>query len=553
MHRTREDQATAELGTTEITPGVARTLVVTIAATLLAVPLLQWGDQLYSFSTGQRDSPWPDAAEILTAPGVALHGWSQSGGNLGRKTLAANAELLAEIHRYETALEDNSNITTTLLGPTRTWLARWAGWGTEEAWIGHDGWVFYRPDLQYSIGPGFLDPDVLARRRRGGLEFSRGRHPDPRPAILDFARQLADRNIQLVLVPTPHKAMVHPEKFGRHNNSPTPPHNRSWPGFLETLQAPNLTIFDPLPVLAARHRRDDSDQYLATDTHWTPGAMEAVAEALAGRIVELGCLDSNPQSATWVRESQEVSQEGELVTMMRMSPGAAGFNSETVTVQAVLHSDRSPWRPDTTAEVILLGDSYTNIYSYDAMGWGKSAGFAEQLSWHLQRPVDRIARNADGAHATRRQLGDDTNRLTNTRVLVWQFAVRELSGGDWPLVHIGAPPHVPDSTKPLSGTFYRGTVLATSGVPAPGTVPYRDAVLSLHVKDNSGGQRILFCMGMKNNKLTSAARLKPGDTLTARLIPWTTVQETRGRLNRIELDDPDFRLLELPTYWGDLE
>ena len=87
MHPTREDQATAELGTTEITPGVARTLVVTIAATLLAVPLLQWGDQLYSFSTGQRDSPWPDAADILTAPGVALHGWSPSQGNLGHKTL----------------------------------------------------------------------------------------------------------------------------------------------------------------------------------------------------------------------------------------------------------------------------------------------------------------------------------------------------------------------------------------------------------------------------------------------------------------------------------
>ena len=97
MHSTREDQATAELGTTEITAGVARTLVATIAATLLAVPLLQWGDQLYSFSTGQRDSPWPDAADILTAPGVALHGWSQSQGNLGHKTLAANAELLAEI------------------------------------------------------------------------------------------------------------------------------------------------------------------------------------------------------------------------------------------------------------------------------------------------------------------------------------------------------------------------------------------------------------------------------------------------------------------------
>ena len=60
-------------------------------------------------------------------------------------------------------------------------------------------------------------------------------------------------------------------------------------------------------------------------------------------------------------------------------------------------------------------------------------------------------------------------------------------------------------------------------------------------------------MGMKDNKLTAAARLKPGDILTARLIPWTTVREKHGRLNRIVLDDPEFRLLELPTYWGDLE
>ena len=58
-------------------------------------------------------------------------------------------------------------------------------------------------------------------------------------------------------------------------------------------------------------------------------------------------------------------------------------------------------------------------------------------------------------------------------------------------------------------------------------------------------------MGMKDNRLTAASRLKPGDTLTLGLIPWTTVQNKYGRLNRIELDDPDFRLIDLPTYWAD--
>ena len=255
MPTTREEQAATELGTTEITPGVARALVAACAVMLVTVPLLQWVSELRAYSAKERNTPWPSATEILTAPSVALHGWSQAEGNIGQKTLAANAELLSEIRRFETSLEDDSIVNSTLLGPTRNWLARLAGWGTEEAWIGRDGWLFYRPDLDYSIGPPFLDPDVLQRRQRAGLEFSARRHPDPRPAILDFARQLELRNIQLVVVPTPTKAMVHPDRFGGQNDS-KPLHNRSWPQLLETLKAANITVFDPLPVLRDRRRRD---------------------------------------------------------------------------------------------------------------------------------------------------------------------------------------------------------------------------------------------------------------------------------------------------------
>jgi len=550
MPTTREEQAATELGTTEITPGVARALVAAFAVTLVTVPLLQWAGELRAYSAGERNTPWPAACEILTAPSVALHGWSQARGNIGQKTLAANAELLAEIRRFETSLEDDSIVNTTLLGPTRSWLARLGGWGTEEAWIGHDGWLFYRPDLDYSIGPGFLDPSVLARRQRGGLEFSDRRHPDPRPAILNFARQLELRNIQLVLVPTPTKSMVHPERFGGQNN-PQPLHNRSWSEFVDTLKAANITVFDPLPVLLDRRRRDNTDQFLATDTHWRPEAMEAVAGALATTLEQLKILPNRPPQPLWVRQSREVTGRGELLKMMRLGPGSTLFEPETVTIQPVLTPDLQPWQPDPTARVLVLGDSYTNIYSYKAMGFGHSAGFAEQLAWHLQQPVDSLARNADGAHATRRQLARDTRRLANTRVVVWQLAVRELTSGDWPLIRLEAETDRPTPPTPHDSISFRGTVLATSGVPTPGTVPYRNAVLSLHASDRKGREIVIFSMGMKDNRLTAASRLKPGDTLTLRLIPWTTVQEKYGRLNRIELDDPDFRLVDLPTYWAD--
>ena len=64
------------------------------------------------------------------------------------------------------------------------------------------------------------------------------------------------------------------------------------------------------------------------------------------------------------------------------------------------------------------------------MGWGREAGFAEALSQAVGHSVDRIARNADGAIASRRALQEDIGRLEGKKVVVWQFAARELSFGD---------------------------------------------------------------------------------------------------------------------------
>jgi alginate O-acetyltransferase complex protein AlgJ len=87
-------------------------------------------------------------------------------------------------------------------------------------------------------------------------------------------------------------------------------------------------------------------------------------------------------------------------------------------------SDRAP----TTA----LGDSFSNIYSLASMGWGESAGFVEQASYALARPVDRIVQNDDGAFATRAMLlRAGPERLGGKRVVIWQFAARELAFGDW--------------------------------------------------------------------------------------------------------------------------
>ena len=74
------------------------------------------------------------------------------------------------------------------------------------------------------------------------------------------------------------------------------------------------------------------------------------------------------------------------------------------------------------------------------MNWGEAAGFGEQLSFYLQRPFDAIINNAGGSYVTRQQLVRDLargkNRLRGKRLVIWQFAMRDLLSGDWKLLDL---------------------------------------------------------------------------------------------------------------------
>ena len=98
----------------------------------------------------------------------------------------------------------------------------------------------------------------------------------------------------------------------------------------------------------------------------------------------------------------------------------------------------TPWEPDPKADVLLLGDSFTNIFSLEGMGWGLASGLGPHLALSLQRPIDVIAQNDSGAFATRqalsRELAAGSDRLAGKRVVIWEFASRELSVGDWKLM-----------------------------------------------------------------------------------------------------------------------
>lgn len=432
----REVVARIEVGETTIGPALARTLVTGFLIALAALPLVEWFGPARESGAALR--PWSNLVSLpstaASAPGVA------SADTAWNRVVAFNREVLSGFSAFETALEDSSAVGRLLRPPAQALLSGWLGAGNERVYVGRDGWLFYRPDVEYVTGHGFLEPRQIERRAAAAPEYEAPLQPDPRPAILRFARDLEARGIALVVVPTPVKPTVHPERLSSRSLDAGPPlQNASYDAFVDGLRREGILVFDPAPILAHARVESGTAQYLRADTHWRPEAMQRAARALAAFIETHVTLPAVPAPGYRV-EPREARQAGDTAAMLDLSAGQTLYPLERVALEFVVAPDGEPWRPFREADVLVLGDSFSNIYSLPSMGWGEAAGFIEHLSHALNRSLDRVVQNDQGAAATRRLLSREvtgaTDRLAGKRVVVWQFAARELAQGDWTVIEL---------------------------------------------------------------------------------------------------------------------
>lgn len=414
-----------ESGRTEVRRGVAFLLVAAGALTVLAVPLVR--------HVLPVDGEWL-RPEPFTSLFVSLGELPQAEG-----LWLMNRQLEEDMDDFERSLEDSSLLMATTLPPVQWLLAGWGGAGNEKVYVGRRGWLYYRPGFDYLVGPPFLDPAVLERRRRSGPSWSEPPEGDPRPALLDFHRQLEARGIRLLVMPVPTKPMIHPDNFapsyaGRPEDAPLL-QNPSFSEFREDLEAAGVLFYDPAGNLW-RVRRDGQDAYLHTDSHWSPAGVDAVARELVSRIriLELGSL--GPPVA-WRRGAREHLGRGDLARTLRLPAwGEHYFPPETARLDVVTDPRGRFFEEDHGAAVLVLGDSFTNVFSDAGLGWGRSAGLVEQLAFYLGCSVDRIALNNAGGTLVRRRLAAEPGRLDGKKLVIYQVAVRELSSGDWQKVEL---------------------------------------------------------------------------------------------------------------------
>ena len=533
----REEEADLALKNTKFTPGTRQALIALFLLTILAVPTIQLVGEFRA------------AGSISRMPMISifksLH-WLPHG---------------EDLKQVERSLENESLVSQWLLPRMQYLLTVVLGAGNEQVYLGHDPWLFYRADVDHVIGPPFLDPNRLKHR----LQTSRVQ-PDPIKGIVDFRNQLAARGIDLVVLPVSVKPSMEGEmlamsKANRAEASGALP-NPSFNEFKARLEREKVRVFDPAMFMMEQGK--NAPLYLDTDTHWRPETMEFVAKKLADSLQLPAAVASTPPSIV----EKEIVARGDIAAMLKLTRGDKFFPPEKVTIRQVV-TGNGLWRPSKEADVLLLGDSFSNIFSFEAMGWGESAGFAEHLSVALKRPIDCILRNSDASFATREILSNELargrDRLAGKKLVVWEFATRELSFGNWKLLDLKLGEAKPSrflTLKPGEEIEVTGTVESISPVPRPGTVPYKDHIEAVHLVDivsaDSRGeaaphaQAVVYLWSMRDNVWTPAARLRPGEPVKLRLRPWPDVSAQYEKFNRTELEDSALQLEE-PVWGEDIE
>ena len=461
----------------------------------------------------------------------------------------------SEIKAFELRWEDGLRLRQWLLPPSRSLLAALGG-GNPQVYPGRSSWLFYRPDVDHLTGPGFLDTAAIRRRRAKGDGHAQ---PDPFPAILQLRDFVRRQGGELLVLVAPSKASIYPEMLSsRLKEANGPLRNPSFRLFAHRLREAGVEMLDPAPAFW-REKERGRPVYLKTDSHWTPLGVTIAARLTARRAQRMLAGDGLP-SETFSRRRRTIAGSGDLTRMLHPSPNEELARKETAELEQVIDPGGNPWAPDPRSPILLLGDSFSNIYSLKDMGWGESSGLAAQLSYELGRGIDSIAINDGGALSARRELLRRYLRSPQDfgprSLVIYQFAARELSQGDWRRLPELARTEPADASQAGGSLLLSGRIAAASPLPSIQDTPYRDLIRAFHLVDLEASDGpapaegiVVYAWAWKEGRRAPAAAYRRGQRVRLQLIAWQDVSQRLGRFSRSELDDEG--LWRLKVYWAE--
>jgi hypothetical protein len=426
---------------TDISPHVARWMVGLFIAGLVIVPFVQLIAEIVS------PHRYVQELDLVRPPVRAAkeiaHGQVRPGLHELRAWLTKE-----NLSKFEDNLKEKSIFRHVIQPRVQLAITKYGGFGNDGAVVARDnffkpnGWLFYQLGIDYLAGPGLLDPNFMKHREQ--KMFDDGEEDvcaDPRKAIIQFHKDCQAVGAHLVFVPVPVKPAIQPAELeGRELTSSRPvANNRDYDRFIADLRAAGVDVFDEFAPKTVQP--DQEPLFLEQDTHWTPQWMESVAAQLADHIkrqVNLPPATGYPFSVTL--EETTAARVGDIVDTLHLPGNQKLFQPQQVTIHRILDANtRQPrsWREDS--DVLFIGDSFSNIYTAQQMGWGDSAGFPYQLSRHLGRDLDVLIKNGGAASELREKLAERAQPLKGKRLVIWEVAAHELTASNWKVIDMSSP------------------------------------------------------------------------------------------------------------------
>jgi alginate O-acetyltransferase complex protein AlgJ len=241
----------------------------------------------------------------------------------------------------------------------------------------------------------------------------------PFEAIADFYKQLKLLGVQLIIVPVPAKAAVHPEFLDARLQGGL---SVSEASSYESLRATGVEVLDLASDLADAKSR--GSLYCERDTHWNGSAIAIAAQKLAkmlpGIITKSLAFDTRENT---VEIQGDLGGEKEKVKLRFIHP-----SGETKRVE-----------PDRASPVLVLGDSHVLVFHDGGDMHAAGAGLPDQLAFELGGPIDVLGVRGSGATSARvslaRRARANPDYLATKKVIIWCFGARELTQADsWKLV-----------------------------------------------------------------------------------------------------------------------
>lgn len=525
-----EREALMEIAATKIRKSGAFAITITFVATLAFVFI---ADALNFANLGKTKVNTEEAEPIKST---------------FQKILAFNRHLMDWQSHTENHLFEKS-ITVKQLQPIGQAAFASLREGAKDVMIGKDGWLFHRPSF-----------DLLTQKPEKSSDAFSGPQ-DSIKAIAALSTALNERGIKLVIMPTWPKTSAQLEQFGatrpRNGLAMKPEWFASWSMEIKKTSA---YLYDPADSIREAKATQNGIAYLRADSHWNPVTMMTCARNLAEDLLAKNWI--SPGTEKSLLFERRITNEGDLARMLRLPAGWQDFTKQETTISEVRTKSKERWLPNRQSPVLLLGDSYSNIFSLKSMGWGEDAGFSEHLGANLGFPIDCILRNGDGAHATRAELSAELargkDRLAGKKLVIWQFSATELTAGNWkPMTyHVGQHADSDEFLEIDAGKFRKinATITSMGPVPHPTSTVYKDYVGYFELEEiaekstRNAKTTKIFCFGLviKDHEWTELAGLRPGQKIKVTLGSWADAENEFGRHQRAE---PDGELASEPPNW----